>query len=576
MRRSRRMSLLRDIMNDGARRLSTQLSRHWLALDHRLVRDQELRKSLRRIQKERKKWRRKGGKKFPQENPAEEPIEEEEEEEEEEEARQTILKSGSDSDSDVTSLMPSPRVRWRDEKRKSPSKSRYKMDSTLDNRLNENLDSRRRGRSHLGPTDHIDDGNVDEEDRGQVSEEGATFEDDGHSLSGRLRRQSSKRDSTKSKRSVAASDDNEEASEAQATSTLTRKRSPSKRRSLKRKRGKKEELRRSAFLEEQEIIRKLLLEETRAQRSTASARVADNTSQNLSNAAITVDGEDDDEGDVSGKDGSDGALERSSSSRRRGRRGRPGLSGSAAASHTVASPKSTPKTRRTFRRSRTTPREASAELGPHRPDSKEDLPSSAAATRGGVVEISTDADEMALLHDPTRKSGKTTLRQVEENVNDDGNNTNDDDDDPLSKPIDTSNVRVPVWVTLLIMTGYILGGAFMFTMWEQGWDFLVGSYFCFITLSTIGFGDFVPGTNSLDSWAAQEKWVICCVYLLLGMAMQAMCFHLMQEEVRAKFRRLAARVGLVPPVDPVVAVRVEAAGAVDTDSEEDEEEELVK
>ena len=128
--------------------------------------------------------------------------------------------------------------------------------------------------------------------------------------------------------------------------------------------------------------------------------------------------------------------------------------------------------------------------------------------------------------------------------NDDADD-DDDDDDPLNKPIDTSNVRVPVWLTLLIMTCYILGGAVMFSMWEDGWDFLEGSYFCFITLSTIGFGDFVPGT-SLDSWAAQEKWVICCVYLLLGMAMQAMCFHLMQEEVRATFRRLAARLGLVP------------------------------
>ena len=49
MARSRRLSLIRDIMNDGARRFSTQVSRHWLTLDQRLVRDTELRKSLRLV-----------------------------------------------------------------------------------------------------------------------------------------------------------------------------------------------------------------------------------------------------------------------------------------------------------------------------------------------------------------------------------------------------------------------------------------------------------------------------------------------------------------------------------------------
>lgn len=127
----------------------------------------------------------------------------------------------------------------------------------------------------------------------------------------------------------------------------------------------------------------------------------------------------------------------------------------------------------------------------------------------------------------------------------------EEDEDPLSKPPDTSSVRVPAWVTLLIMTAYILGGAVMFTMWEDDWDFLEGCYFCFITLSTIGFGDFVPGT-SLDSWAAQEKWTMCCVYLLFGMAMQSMCFHLMQEEVRASVRSLAARCGLATKNDAMV------------------------
>jgi len=63
-----------------------------------------------------------------------------------------------------------------------------------------------------------------------------------------------------------------------------------------------------------------------------------------------------------------------------------------------------------------------------------------------------------------------------------------------------------------------------------------------ITLSTIGFGDLVPGTSlHADS---QGKMVLCALYLLIGLALLAMCFDLMQEEVRRKFRALGAKLGL--------------------------------
>ena len=111
-----------------------------------------------------------------------------------------------------------------------------------------------------------------------------------------------------------------------------------------------------------------------------------------------------------------------------------------------------------------------------------------------------------------------------------------------------SRVSVPIYVSLLLMFGYILVGAMLFKLCE-GWDLFVGSYFCFITLSTIGFGDYVPGTSN-DSWKSQEKLVTCALYLVFGLALIAMCFDLMQEEAKNKFRHIGEKLGLLKSNEP--------------------------
>lgn len=113
-----------------------------------------------------------------------------------------------------------------------------------------------------------------------------------------------------------------------------------------------------------------------------------------------------------------------------------------------------------------------------------------------------------------------------------------DDDDPSK--------RVPISLVFCLIFGYITLGGFMFSFWE-GWRFMEGAYFCFITLTTIGFGDLVPGSATFSPESSDQiKFIICCVYMLVGLSLIAMSFNLVQEEIVVKFRRLGRWLRLLP------------------------------
>lgn len=61
-------------------------------------------------------------------------------------------------------------------------------------------------------------------------------------------------------------------------------------------------------------------------------------------------------------------------------------------------------------------------------------------------------------------------------------NVKANDMSPLVRP-------VPIWLCVFLVVGYILGGAYLFSRWEN-WSLLDSAYFCFITLTTIGESNF--------------------------------------------------------------------------------------
>ena len=138
-----------------------------------------------------------------------------------------------------------------------------------------------------------------------------------------------------------------------------------------------------------------------------------------------------------------------------------------------------------------------------------------------------------------------------------------DDDDEEEEEEEDDNFSVPLTVTMSVIAIYILLGAAMFGPWE-GWVALDAAYFSFVTVSTIGFGDYSPGTSKLANTSGQLQLLMGAVYMVFGLALLSMCFSLIQEEIATKFKWAGEKLGLVAK---------DADGESDDEEEEEEEKE---
>ncbi|KAH8375353.1 hypothetical protein KR200_011232 [Drosophila serrata] len=100
--------------------------------------------------------------------------------------------------------------------------------------------------------------------------------------------------------------------------------------------------------------------------------------------------------------------------------------------------------------------------------------------------------------------------------------------------------QVPISLVLLILMCYICVGTVIFALWEN-WSLVDGAYFCFVTLSTIGYGDFVPARSFNGP---ELQLYACCAYLLLGLVLVAMSFSILETQLMWKCKRIAVRLKL--------------------------------
>uniref|UniRef100_A0A6A7G7E2 TWiK family of potassium channels protein 7-like n=2 Tax=Hirondellea gigas TaxID=1518452 RepID=A0A6A7G7E2_9CRUS len=127
-------------------------------------------------------------------------------------------------------------------------------------------------------------------------------------------------------------------------------------------------------------------------------------------------------------------------------------------------------------------------------------------------------------------------------------------DDEIGKEdyMPTDKVVVPITINLVLLTGYIVTGAIMFTYWE-GWALHTACYFTFITISTIGYGDYYPKSAMVEDLGVDFlescKFLTVVLYILFGMALLAMAINLMQDQLMEKSRWVAREIGLTKDPD---------------------------
>ena len=97
----------------------------------------------------------------------------------------------------------------------------------------------------------------------------------------------------------------------------------------------------------------------------------------------------------------------------------------------------------------------------------------------------------------------------------------------------TDEIAIPIILCVLIILGFLTFGAVLYHFWED-WDYISAAYFCFITMTTIGFGDLIPDlSNNMTSYM-----LLCTVNIFIGMSLTSTIIELVRRQYAESWRKM--------------------------------------
>lgn len=108
---------------------------------------------------------------------------------------------------------------------------------------------------------------------------------------------------------------------------------------------------------------------------------------------------------------------------------------------------------------------------------------------------------------------------------------NNDTKMEVNKNRRSHSILVAIIISVLTLILYMIFGTILMKYLQAPhWSTIDAFYFCFTTLSTIGYGQLFPN-NIISQFA-------CAFYILIGMSLIAMCFNLVQVELMIWLKKL--------------------------------------